>query len=96
MKENLDIFFKGPGSLLAEFKIGGQVVRVRGYFEDAFFDSSVGQVVLNSRQPRFMCKESDVAKVQRDMKVTVKGVQYAVLEVQPDGTGVSTVLLANQ
>lgn len=96
MKENLDIFFRGPGNLLAEFTVGGKVLRVRGYFEDAFFDSSVGQVVLNSRQPRFMCKESDVAAVVRDTKAVIKGVTYAVLEVQPDGTGVSTVLLANQ
>lgn len=95
MQEDLDVFFSGLDATEAVFTVGGEKRKVRGYFDDGFFDANVGQVVLNTTQPRFTCKASLVEKVERASVVTVLGKSYTVLEVQPEGTGTSTVILTH-
>lgn len=93
---NLDVFFSGLDNteILLALPTGTKIVR--GYFDNAFFDSAVGEVVLDSTQPRFQCKESDVAGIPRETACKVEGKDYTVMEIQPDGTGLATVTLAHE
>lgn len=95
MFDDLDVFFSELDSTVAVFTVSGSKRKVRGYFDNGFFDANVGQVVLNTTQPRFTCKASDVEDVERSSAVTVLGKSYTVLEVQPEGTGTSTVILTH-
>ena len=93
---NLDVFFSGLDHTEILFSLPAGTKIVRGYFDNAFFDSAVGEVVLDSTQPRFQCKESDVASIPRETPCKVEGKDYTVLEIQPDGTGLATVTLAHE
>ena len=93
---NLDVFFSGLDHTEILFALPTGTRIVRGYFDNAFFDSAVGEVVLDSTQPRFQCKEQDVASIPRETACKVEGKDYTVMEIQPDGTGLATVTLAHE
>jgi hypothetical protein len=93
---NLDVFFSGLDHTEILFALPTGTRIVRGYFDNAFFDSSVGEVVLDSTQPRFQCKESDVSGIPRETACKVGSKDYTVMEIQPDGTGLATVTLAHE
>jgi hypothetical protein len=93
---NLDVFFSGLDNTEILFALPTGTRIVRGYFDNAFFDSSVGEVVLDSTQPRFQCKESDVAGIPRETACKVEGKDFTVMEIQADGTGLATVTLAHE
>jgi hypothetical protein len=44
--------------------------------------------------PQALCKSSDVANASRGDTLLVGGMTYYVLEVKPDGTGVTTLVLS--
>lgn len=93
---DLDVFFSGLDHTEILFAMPTGTKIVRGYFDNAFFDSAVGEVVLDSTQPRFQCKESDLAGVTRETRCKIEGQSFSVMEIQPDGTGCSVVTLAHE
>jgi hypothetical protein len=93
--ENLDVFFSGLDKATAVFDIAdGETREVTGYFDRAWYDAAVGETVLDTTQPRFTCKQSDLAGISREMAVTINGEAFSVVEIHPEGTGLATVLLA--
>jgi len=96
MAENLDIFFSGLDSLEVTFNLDGGPRVVRGYFDNAYFDSSVGELILDTTQPRFTCKLADANGIPRETTVQIGSVIYSVLTVQPEGTGLATIHLAHE
>ena len=92
--EDLNAFFEGLDSTTAEFLIGNSRKLVKGFFDNGFFDTSVGDVVLDTTQPRFTCKMSDLKSISRNCVVYINATKYTVIQIQPDGTGTATVLLA--
>jgi hypothetical protein len=56
----------------------------RGYVE-------VGQV--ECERPLLVCRTSDVSSVAHDDSLTTGGVSYLVKGIQPDGTGITTLVL---
>ena len=69
---------------------------VRGVFDNAFFDESIGQNILDTTAPRFTCALSDVAGIERGTDVEIDGKTYSVLAVEPEGTGLASVRLAHE
>lgn len=96
MTENLDIFFSGLDSLDVTFNLEDGPRVVRGYFDNAYFDQSVGELILDTTQPRFTCKQSDAIGIPRETTVQIGSVLYSVLTVQPEGTGIATIHLAHE
>lgn len=66
---------------------------VRGIFDNEFAEVEVGEVAVEGTQPRFMCKTSDVVALVADEDFTVGGVTYKTIRQEPDGTGISLVIL---
>ncbi|MDE1170921.1 MAG: hypothetical protein PW734_06910 [Verrucomicrobium sp.] len=93
-QENLDVFFSSLDSVEATFTVDGESRVVRGFFDESFFDQSIGEIVPASVQPRFSCKLSDVADIKSETPVTLNGKPYSVVQVWPDGAGTATVHLA--
>lgn len=91
MIEDLRVFFIGLPTVSLAWDGGGTEY---AYFDDAFFDAQLGESVLESTQPRLTCIYSEVAHLSRKDALTVDGVAYSVLEVQPDGTGLAIVPLS--
>ena len=73
---------------------GGPAFTVNGIFDAPYQLNSARDVQIDTDKPRFTCRSSDVTAVRREDGCTIAGRQYDVLAVEPDGTGVSVVVLA--
>ena len=95
--ENLDAFlglddFAVRAHLL--FAAGG-TREVSVIFDEAFFDTAIGEYALEATQPRALGKECDFAGLRRGDRVQVGGIVYDVMAgPEEDGTGMATVRLA--
>ena len=74
---------------------GGPASTVNGIFDNEFFEvdplSGVGVV---SAQPRFVCTTADLPSgAASGDAITIDGTAYTVRVIQPEGTGVTTVVL---
>ncbi len=95
MKENLDIFISHFGQDVV-FENGGTLHEIRAIFDNAFYDASIGEIVLDTTQPRLTCKLEDIRGIKRGDYVNIEEKKFSVLQIQPDGTGMATALLAHE
>ena len=79
-----------------ETNAGAQSLPVRAIFDNAFFDSSIGETVLDTTSPRVTVKASDITTLPREAMVTIRGKVFSVTQIEPDGTGFATVMLAHE
>lgn len=101
MREDLSAFFAGLDAQRVTFKAPGGDRMVLGYFDNSFVDANIGETVLDTTTPRFTCRAADVAFLKvpsefRGMEVRVSGVKFSLIQVQPEGTGLATVVLAHE
>lgn len=72
-------------------------VAVKGHFENEHDPVNAGGMVEFSIQSAtFQCKTSDVAAVAEGQLITISGSSYAITDIQPDGTGVTLLMLEAQ
>lgn len=69
--ENLSVFFSGLDAQTATFTANGQPRLVQCFFDNAFFDRSVGETVLDTTQPRITCQMAALSGVARESLVEV-------------------------
>ena len=73
---------------------GGSAATVNGMFDEGHVAVDVGgQVQVTNVAPQFQCATSDVSSADKGDAITVNSVAYTVVEVHPDGTGVTTLIL---
>lgn len=89
-----DIFIADFGKPVILHTDAGDVEAL-GIYDDAFFDSAVGEIVLDTTQKRLVCKDCDIGTLKREDQVTMDCGKFEVLQIQPDGTGFSTILLTD-
>ena len=94
MSEDLSVFFSDLDSQSAVFTTPSGSRSVKGFFDNSFFDSSVGETVLDTTAPRFTCILSDIVglKENRD-RVVIAGKTWKIDRIQPEGAGLCTVCL---
>jgi hypothetical protein len=81
-------------AMLLDF--GVPVVRPNRASFTAIFDrqyAGVGDIPVESYSPALTCITSDVAEVARGEVLTVEGADFTVRSIQPDGAGVSVLIL---
>lgn len=66
---------------------------------DAIFDSpgsviTIGRVTMIIESPQVRLKSTDVPNISGDDKFIIRGVTYKVTNATNDGTGITTVILA--
>jgi len=94
---DLNVFFSsGDFGLLGTYVLnGGATSTFNGLQDNEFLEvdpmSGVGVV---SAEPRFVCKSADIpsAAAPGDA-ITISSVSYKIRVIQPDGTGVTTLVL---
>jgi len=70
---------------------------VKGHFENEHDPVNAGGMVEFSIQnATFQCKSSDVSAVAEGQLITIGGSSYAITDIQPDGTGVTLLILEAQ
>ncbi len=73
---------------------GGQVIKVKGIYDADFIDPGLAiEIGEGGVQPSFICKSSDLPNPRHDDLLVVRGVAHKVVGVQPDGQGVTTLIL---
>lgn len=70
---------------------------INGIFDDPYLNAQLGEYDADSNDPRFLCKETDTAGVDRGCTLAIGAVTYDVLDgPHADGTGMATIKLATQ
>lgn len=73
----------------------GVELALPGIFEDAYYDTQLGEYAMDTTRPRVWCKMTDVPGVQRRDTCRVGDTVYDVLsEPQGDGAGMAMLDLA--
>jgi len=67
--------------------IGGGTVN--GIFDNGY----VAELDVESTRPTFTCATADVSTVAHGDSITISGTAYTVRGIEPDGTGVTTLVL---
>lgn len=64
-------------------------------FDNEYVPQTLGALEVESRGPALTCRTSDVERLglQKDTELTVRGETYRVRKHEPDGTGLSVLLL---
>jgi len=85
--------------MLADF---GVIATVGGSNITAIFENdhivvdSGGGVPFSMRQAMILCRSSDVTSVVEGAAVTIATVAYKVTDIQPDGQGMTMLILEDQ
>ena len=70
------------------------VATVGGNSVKAIFDNGFGEIYgMDGAKPSLQCASSDVTTAVRGTAVVVKGVSYTIANIEPDGTGMSRLVL---
>ena len=67
---------------------------IKAIYDDAFFDASVGETVMDTTQKRLTARDADLCGLAREDTLTFGERVFRVIQIQPDGTGFSTILLS--
>lgn len=62
---------------------------VKGQFRNEFVDA----LNVESQTPTFQCRASDISGIANGHTMTIDSTDYTVYVKQPDGTGVTTLIL---
>lgn len=81
---------------LAVYRRLGVNYSVTGIFDNVYVPVEVAEVEFNSSEPEFTMRTADVPSGgTAGDKLTVNSVQYTVVNVEPDGTGITRIRLRN-
>lgn len=93
---HLDSMLEGLGEEAIYTPDGGSPVTIRGIFDSAYVAIEGESVQITGTSPRFTCKSSDIPNIQTGDALAIYSKNYSVVEVQPDGAGVTQILLEEQ
>jgi len=69
---------------------------VNGIFDAEYFEPDAGFAGIQSAQPVFLCRTVDVASAAHGQTLVVASVNYKIVGVEPDGTGMTLLKLEKQ
>lgn len=90
LQSDLDFFF-AESEFAKKAVVAGKEIPV--IFDRAFQESVQGDVVVMNREPTMHAKSSDLESVARGTVVQIDGNDYEVCQLEPDGTGITVVIL---
>lgn len=93
--EDLSVFFRDEdfGVSATLTPTSGSPRTVLGIFDAEYLAADAGgQVMISSKTPTFACKTSDTTNAQ-DGGLAIGADSYRIIEVRPDGTGFTVLIL---
>lgn len=96
--EDHSIFFDVDGFAIAftYTPAGGASVSLKGIFDEAYFEQS-GAFDVSGNQPQIMFETASLASAPAyGDAVCINETPFLIVEVQPDGTGITTLKLEKQ
>lgn len=97
LSENFDEFLDSDDFAVAASYTpnGGSATAINGIFDKEYLAGDLGQVVVSSAAPMFLTKTSNVASEDGSGAIVINSVTYDIVEVKPDGTGMTLLILAD-
>lgn len=95
-RDNIDAFFRlGGHGVAATYTRAGVSSQITGILERDYYDVDPGgRVPVSSTQPRFSCSSAAIpAGAESGDTLAIGGTAYTVRVVEPDGTGITTLVL---
>jgi len=81
----------------ATFTHSSTTTTITGIFDNDFVEVDMGGGVgVVSAEPKFFVRSSDVSTAVEDDTIVTGGVTYKIKVVQPDGTGMTILVLEKQ
>jgi hypothetical protein len=62
-------------------------------FDNGYLGIAAADIDVEERGPRLTCRTSDVQSLRKDAALDVCNATYRLLRHEPDGTGMSTLIL---
>lgn len=90
LTSDLDIFLNNEEFAI---EVTYNLTTFNGIYDNAFIDDQQGGIQAETLDPQIMVKTSDVSGLTHGETMTVNSVAYKVREIQPDGTGLTRILL---
>lgn len=85
-------FFADATQTSAVFTHGATVATINVIFDNEF--SVMGIPGIEEAQPQAQCKTSDVSAAVHNDTLVIGGVTYYIKGIEPDGLGVTTLILS--
>lgn len=94
--ELVDEFFDtGDFAVVATYTpAGGSPVSIKVVFDSPFAITELEGIQYQNTDPVAHCRTVDVANATEEATLVIEGVTYKVKEVQPDGGGVTNLVLS--
>jgi hypothetical protein len=67
---------------------------IQGIFDDEFTSGAADGVGIETTVAQVLVKTSDVASAAQGETMTINSVDYNIIGIQPDGTGLTLILLS--
>ena len=67
---------------------------IQGIFDDGFIDSADDDIAVESTAPQVQVNSTDVVGALHGETMTINSVVYKITGIQPDGTGMTLIMLS--
>jgi len=88
---DLDDFLNNE-EFAVEVQIGERIIY--GIFDDEYNAVNIQTGEIAQTEPQVIVKSSDIENLALDTEIIINGIVYKVKEIQPDGTGLTTLILS--
>tara|TARA_R100000808_G_C2136721_1_gene144964 strand:- start:60 stop:362 length:303 start_codon:yes stop_codon:yes gene_type:complete len=89
----LNYFDTDAHGVSASISINGSSSTIKVIINKDYFAIAGESVDIDGTQPIVTCRSSDVTNVDTADTITIDSVTYNIINVQPDGTGITTLIL---
>lgn len=83
-------------SMLADYGVSATINGtsvVTGIFDDKFLMVDDLSLNIESSEPQFLCRTSDLTGIADGMTAVINGTNYIITTLEPDGTGFTVITL---
>lgn len=84
--------FLNTGEFAVDITFGAGTIK--GIFDNEFIESNQDEISVEDLQPQVIVKSSDIPGLAHGDTMTIESVVYNVVGIQPDGTGLTLVILS--
>lgn len=92
----LNYFDTETHGVTASISIDGTSSSISVILNNEYFAIAGESVDIDGTQPVVTCRSSDVTGVDTDDTITISSITYNITNIQPDGTGVTVLILQDQ
>jgi len=73
---------------------GGSPSTITVIYDNEYISSIMDGVEVENTNPIVMCRTSDVVNAKHGDTITVNSIAYKIINIKPDGTGITTIELS--